>query len=51
MRFSVVAVEGYRWLTLTPQELSACPAKYILVHVHGEESRRTYILPESFIDP
>jgi hypothetical protein len=51
MRFSVVAVEGYKWLALTPRELSSCPARYVLVHVCDEGGRRIYIFPESFIDP
>jgi hypothetical protein len=53
MKYSVVTVSDYKWLTSTPRELAACPARYILLVVHGEEAGeiRVYMLPESFIDP
>ena len=51
MRISIVTVEGYRWLALTPRELSSCPARYVLVHVHDESGWRIYTFPESFVDP
>jgi hypothetical protein len=51
MRISVVAVEGYKWLTSTPRELTSCPTRYVLVHVCDEGGRRIYVFPESFTDP
>jgi hypothetical protein len=53
MKLCVVGVEGYKWLTSNPPELSTCPTKYVLVHVYDEETgeRRVYIFPKSFIDP
>jgi hypothetical protein len=52
-RYSLVSIDDYRWFTLTPRELSACPEKYLLLYIHDEESkkRRIYIVTESFIDP
>jgi hypothetical protein len=51
MRISIATVEGYKWLALTPRELSSCPTKYVLVHVCDEGGRRIYMFPESFADP
>jgi hypothetical protein len=53
MKLYVVDIEGYKWLTSTPSELSTCPAKYVLVHVYDEEAKewRVYMFPKSLIDP
>jgi len=49
MKISIVSIENYKWLALTPIELSTCPTSYILAIIEEKGERRIYILPKSFI--
>ena len=45
MKITTITIKNYKWLALTPMELSTCPTNYILVLVEESGERRIYIFP------